>query len=107
MRRVVVESPYAGDVERNVRYARAAMLDCLNRGEAPHLSHLLYTQVLDDTMSGDRAVGIRAGLAWGEVADAVVAYTDLGISPGMRAAIDYHAARGRLVLYRSLPAGTW
>ena len=42
MRRVIVESPYAGDVERNIAYVRAAMRDCLMRGEAPLASHLLY-----------------------------------------------------------------
>lgn len=39
---VIVESPYAGDVERNTAYARAAVRDCLMRGEAPFASHLLY-----------------------------------------------------------------
>ncbi len=50
MRRAIIESPFAGDVERNVRYARAAMRDCLMRRETPYASHLLYTQegVLDD-----------------------------------------------------------
>lgn len=33
MRRVIVESPYAGDIEKNVTYARAAIRDCLSRGE--------------------------------------------------------------------------
>src|SRR5690606_21487830 len=40
-RRVIVESPYAGDVETHVAYARAALRDCLSRGEAPIASHLL------------------------------------------------------------------
>ena len=35
MIRVIIESPYAGDVEKNLRYLRAAMHDCLMRGEAP------------------------------------------------------------------------
>lgn len=42
MKLVVIESPYAGDVERNLRYVRAAMRDCLLRGEAPFASHALY-----------------------------------------------------------------
>ena len=29
MRLVIVESPYAGDVELNIRYARACLRDCL------------------------------------------------------------------------------
>lgn len=44
MRRVIVESPYAGEVEANVTYARACVRDCVLRGEAPIASHLLFTQ---------------------------------------------------------------
>ena len=87
MRRVIVESPYAGDVEGNAAYARRAMYDCLKRNEAPLASHLLYTQVLDDTDPTERERGIEAGLAWGAAADATVVYADRGISRGMVAGI--------------------
>ena len=71
MRRVILESPYAGateaDIERNVVYAREALRDSLLRGEAPIASHLFYTQkgVLLDNVPQERAIGIAAGLAWG------------------------------------------
>ena len=32
---VIIESPFAGDVDTNVKYARACMRDSLNRGESP------------------------------------------------------------------------
>lgn len=85
MRRVIVESPYSGNVERNERYGRACLADCLARGESPLASHLLYTQpgVLDDTKPDERARGIAAGFAWRRVADATVFYVDLGTSSGM------------------------
>ncbi len=88
MRRVVVESPYKGDTELNVRYARECIKDCLRRGEAPIASHLLFTQegVLDDDNPTERQQGIAAGHAWIAVADAVVLYVDNGISHGMRSA---------------------
>lgn len=44
MRIVVLESPYAGDIERNTNYARDCMRDSILRGEAPIASHLIYTQ---------------------------------------------------------------
>ncbi len=102
MRRVIIESPFAGDIERNTQYARAAMHDCLMRGEAPFASHLLYTQpgVLDDDKPVERKHGIDAGLAWGDVADAVVVYIDHGISPGMRHGISCHELTGRTIEYR-------
>lgn len=103
---VVIESPYAGDVERNVAYARAAMADCLRRGEAPYASHLLYTQpgVLRDEIPAERVAGIAAGFAWRRVARKTVVYTDLGISGGMRAGIQDAEDVGRPVEYRTIEA---
>jgi hypothetical protein len=90
MRRVIVESPYAGDIETNVEYARRCVRDSLLRGEAPIASHLLYTQpgILDDDVPAERQHGIDAGLAWRSVALASVVYTDYGISRGMEYGID-------------------
>jgi hypothetical protein len=104
MRRVVVESPYGGDIDRNVAYARAAVRDCVVRGEAPIASHLLLTQpgVLRDEIEEERAAGIAAGLAWVPVADASVVYTDLGISRGMRQGIKAAKAAGIPIDYRTL-----
>lgn len=105
MKLVVVESPYAGDVERNLKYVRAAMADCLRRGEAPFASHALFTQpgVLDDGKPEGRALGIQAGFAWGEAASLTVVYDDLGISNGMRAGIKAAADAGRPIEFRRLP----
>lgn len=86
-----MESPYAGDIERNLTYARRCLADSLKRGEAPIASHLLYTQpgVLDDTKPEERALGIAAGHKWIYWADAMVVYIDHGISSGMQAGIEY------------------
>jgi len=108
MRLVVIESPYAAsgnaNVEEHLTYARVCMADCLMRGEAPFASHLLYTQedILDDDDPDERRLGIEAGLAWGERADAVVVYIDLGISTGMRYGIERATKRGTPVEYRSI-----
>jgi len=101
--RVVLESPFAGDIEANLTYAHKCMSDCLQRGEAPFASHLLYTQdgVLDDTIAEERERGIKAGFAWGDVATKVVVYTDHGISKGMQLGIDKAKDSGLPVEYRS------
>jgi hypothetical protein len=90
MKRVVIESPYAGDVERNLEYARRAMRDCILHDEAPYASHLLYTQpgILNDNDPTERALGIFLGFAWRDLADSVIFYTDYGWSSGMKAARD-------------------
>ena len=85
MRRVILESPYAGDVDRNVAYARACLRDSLLRGEAPIASHLLFTQpgVLDDQIPNERQMGISRGMQYG---------------------IDRAEREGRKVEYRALGA---
>lgn len=104
MRLVILESPYAGDVEANTAYARACVRDSLSRGEAPIASHLLYTQpgILNDDDATERQWGIDAGLAWKAVAHASVVYTDRGITKGMQYGIAAAEAAGILVEYRSI-----
>ena len=89
-RKVILESPYSGDIERNVTYARRCLRDCLLRGESAIASHLLYTQpdVLRDEVPEERELGIAAGHAWIMRCDMVVVYTDYGISRGMQTGID-------------------
>jgi hypothetical protein len=104
MIKVIIESPYAGDIIKNERYARACMKDALERGEAPFASHLLYTQpgILDDTDPIEREWGIDAGLIWGKCADLTVVYTDFGISKGMQYGIAAAESVNRPVEYRSI-----
>jgi hypothetical protein len=106
MRLVIVESPFAGDVERNIQYARRCVRDSLMRGEAPIASHLLYTQpgILDDSVLDERQHGIDAGLAWRSVAEASVVYTDLGISKGMKYGIEAARNAGIPIEFRTIDA---
>lgn len=85
-----------------MRYTRACLLDSLMRGESPFASHLLYTQVLDDTDKVERELGIMAGLEWALRADLTAVYDDLGISPGMRQGIEHAHRWRRPVEVRSL-----
>ena len=104
MKLVIIESPYAGDVEKNVEYARRAVRDSLERGEAPIASHLVYTQpnILDDDIPEERQWGIDAGLAWRRVADATIVYQDLGITKGMEYGIKLAEEEGNPVEYRNI-----
>ncbi len=104
---VLIESPFSGDVDTNIKYARACMRDSLLRGEYPFVMHLLYTQegILDDDIPTERTLGIEAGLAWGKQARKTVVYTDLGITPGMEMGIQRAREEGREIEYREL--GSW
>ena len=103
---VILESPYAANdthtVEEHTAYARECLKDSLMRGEAPIASHLLYTQVLDDTVPEERMHGIDSGLTWGLVADETVVYIDLGISSGMQYGIKNAYEADRTVEFRTL-----
>ena len=83
MKLVVICSPYAGNVEAHVAYARKALRHSLELGEAPFASHLLYPQVADDSDPRERDQAMQAGLEWISVATIVVFYIDCGWSPGM------------------------
>lgn len=91
MIRVILESPYAGDIDRNIKYARMCVRDSILRGESPIASHLLYTQdgILNDEIPEERRLGIDAGLAWKCVAEKHVFYIDYGYSNGMIYAKEY------------------
>lgn len=104
MRLVVLESPFAGEIEKNIEYAKLCVRDCLQRGEAPIASHLLFTQpgILKDEVPDERKLGIAAGHAWTPAADAVVVYLDRGMSKGMLAGIKAALRSGTHVEVRFL-----
>lgn len=123
----VIESPYNAPTiplfARNVRYARAALLDAIGLGYAPLASHLLYTQegVLSEASPSDRERGIRAGVvpyayvlpkyeespvfgprSGGFCRPVCLVYPDLGITPGMKYGIQEAKTHGCSVLHRTL-----
>lgn len=103
---VVIESPFAGDSEHkrlaHRLYAKRALLHSICAGESPFASHMLYTQVLDDDKTEDRALGIRAGLRFYSVAKICAVYSDYGISPGMHEGIKVAREFGVLVDFRTI-----
>lgn len=105
MKLVIIESPFAGDVEANVAYLHRCCLDSLRRGESPFASHGFFTHFLDDNKHEDRMLGIAAGIAWARAADLIAVYIDRGMSNGMSAAISLHEAEGKKIEYRTLEKG--
>lgn len=109
MRRVVIESPWATrDAEQQAAhraYLHRALSDALSRGEAPIASHGLLTDVLDDHKPAHRDQGMAAGHAWIPLADAVIAYADLGITDGMDKAFTRAEEHGTPVEIRWMDMG--
>jgi len=78
------------------------LLDSLSRGEAPFASHLLYTQVLDDSIPDERQTGIQCNLDIMLHASLVAVYIDHGLSPGMMVAIAHARLNGIPIEPRSI-----
>jgi hypothetical protein len=106
MRRVVMASPFSAKngrgISENIAYARLCLRDCLERGEAPLASHLLYTQVLDDAVEEQRRWGMEASNCWILKAEALVVYDDYGVSPGMKSDIIMAQAADIPIEFRQL-----
>ncbi len=92
---VCIEAPLSGDLEQSIAYARAAMHYCLYLNVAPFVSHLLYTQVLDDEDPDQRELGIDAGIALGDACENRWFFVDFGLSIGMRIALRRAHDRGQ------------
>lgn len=108
MRPAIIESPYAGESEKNRKYGRALVRWALANGYAPFASHLLYTQpgVLRDWVPDERELGIRAGLSYIPIVPVTLVGLDRGISPGMQAGLEARAREGGEIIEVQL-GGRW
>lgn len=86
--KVIIESPYKDNINRNTDYARKCLKDSISRGESPLCFHLLYTQVLNEDNELERDRGITTSFEWHKFADKIVVYEDHGISYGMELAMN-------------------
>ena len=58
---IYIASPYAGEVEKNVAFAKKACRYAVGQGHTPIAVHLLYPQMLDDSIPAERETGLRLG----------------------------------------------
>ena len=61
-RMIYICSPYAGNTEDNTAFARQACSYAISQGAVPLAPHLLYPQILNDSIPEERETGIRLGL---------------------------------------------
>ena len=87
MKLIYAASPYAGDVEKNIAFAKKACRHVMDQGHAFFAPHLLYPQLLDDTDPQERKAGLSMGLAMLSQCDELWCYGDY-ISSGMRFEIE-------------------
>jgi hypothetical protein len=98
MKKIFVCSPFAGEVDRNVRFAKKMCRMVMDAGNAPFAPHLLYPRFSDDNDPTQRAAGITCGLAFMETCDEVWVFAGNGISSGMRQEIEHAERLGKPVV---------
>jgi len=99
---VIIESPYQGDVSKNVKYLQECIKHSISLGEAPFASHQMYTQALNDSSPRERCIGMEAGYTWMRYAYMVAFYVDYGMSGGMHKALDMAVALDAKIDFRKL-----
>lgn len=87
MKLIYVASPYAGDVERNIAFAKKACRHVMEQGHAFFAPHLLYPQLLNDADPQERQAGLDMGLAMLPRCDELWCYGE-HTSSGMRMEIE-------------------
>lgn len=103
---VIIESPFRGGIkfgqQQNATYARLCLHDSLMRGESPFASHLLYTQVLNESDIKQRTMGMKRAFKWYRHANLMAVYQDHGVTEGMRKGIRVAKYYNIKIVYRSL-----
>lgn len=99
---VILESPFKGQTEANLEYAKKAINDSISRGESPIAFHLLYSEVLDENNPHDNLLLKKLKESWAALVQKTVVYTDRGVSEGMLEGITDATARGRGIDFRNI-----
>lgn len=103
---VVLVSPFMAEdyTKANMakRYADRCTKDSVNKQEAPLVSHSFYYDVLNVKNPIERDIGLQSQLSWIKHAELVAVYVDLGITPGMRVAINNAILLSKRIEYRTI-----
>lgn len=98
--KVYVVSRYAGDIDKNVLAAIRYCRFVIDKGKMPIAAHLLYPQILDDSIPSEREIGTMFGIALLEMCDEVWCFGK-EISSGMDREIKEAKRLGKHIKYFS------
>ena len=100
-RMIYICSPYAGNTEENTAFARQACGYAISQGVVPLAPHLLYPQILNDSIPEERETGIRLAMEILERCEELWMCGDR-MSAGMKREAAYAKAKG--IPIRRVPA---
>lgn len=98
--KVYVVSRYAGDIDKNVLAAIRYCRFVIDKGKMPITAHLLYPQMLDDSIPSEREIGTMFGIALLEMCDEVWCFGK-ELSSGMDREIKEAKRLGKHIKYFS------
>ena len=93
MPKVFISSPFAGDVQRNIKNARRYCAFAVRSGYIPFAPHLFYPQFLSDGNTEQRELGLFMGMVFLDSCKEVWVFGER-ISSGMQREIDRAEKRG-------------
>lgn len=80
---IYICSPYRGEVERNLQYARELTRVALDNGYVPITLHLYLTQAVNDEVPEEREKGMEAGKELLKHCKYILIGSKYGLSEGM------------------------
>lgn len=86
---VYIASPYAGDTDANIAFAKQAALYAMSKHYVPFVPHLQFPAFLNDNIPSQRTLGIQANLELLRRCDELWVFDYKGISAGMQQEITY------------------
>ncbi|WP_422482029.1 hypothetical protein [Pleomorphochaeta sp. DL1XJH-081] len=95
---VYICSPYAGDIDENIRKAQRYSRFAVEKGYLPITPHLLFPQFLDDGLQSERDLGMFFGIVLMSKCAEVWVFGE-EISLGMKGEIDIAERKGYKVKY--------
>lgn len=101
MKLIYICSPFSGDVEGNIKRAQEYCKEAIRAGYTPIAPHLLYPQILDDTNSMERELGIQMGLNILEICDEIWVFGQ-DLTAGMDREVKFAKQKNIPVIYKSI-----
>lgn len=88
MKKIYVCSPYRGEIEKNIKYARNICRAIALEGNIPVAPHIYFTQFLDDEIEEERRIAMKMNLELIKNCDEILICGD-NISEGMKEEISF------------------
>lgn len=102
---VYICSPYSGDTERNIEYAKELTRAAVVAGYAPVAPHLYLTMVLNDDIQEEQRAGMAAGMKILHCCRYILVGGRYGVSEGMKKEISQAKEEKKVFVFEEKNGG--